>query len=89
MDERGQCRIEVYLDAVTAHEAGGLAEAIADLVVERGLAPVEDERLRAVVAVRALEWMPEDPEDFVAETLAGAAHVLLPGVPDEDDEPTA
>lgn len=81
--DRGGSRVVIYLDDVTEQEVGTLAEAVADLCVERGVAAFrEDDSLRCVVTVEPYEW-PATAEEFVAAAGATAAQLILPAEPEE------
>jgi hypothetical protein len=75
--EDGSTQIAVYLYDVGETDVHVIAEAIADLLVERGFnSGDENEGMNALIAARGFDW-PDSPEAFVA-SLSDAALVVIP-----------
>ena len=76
-----ESRLTVLLRSNGDQDVRDLAEAIADLLVERGFAAPDEEMLRSVVYVTAREW-PETP-DLLVEQIEeeGAGLVIFPSPP--------
>ena len=85
-EERGDCRVDVYLTGVSAGQVDELVERIADLLADFGLAAEdEDADVRSLIGVKPVPWPDFEDEEAAARIADEYSEWVIPMVDDEDD----
>ena len=84
-EERGDCRVDVYLTGVSAGEVDEIVDRIADLLADFGLAAEdEDADVRSLVGVKPVAW-PDFEDEQVAERILDEYSVWVIPIRSDDD----
>ncbi len=84
--EEGDCRIDVYLNGVSAEEVDELVERIADVLAESGLGAEEDADIRSLVGVKPFPWPDFDDEQVAARIIDEYSEWVIPGGGDAEED---
>ena len=85
-EQEGDCRIDVYLNGVSAEDVDEVVERIADVLADYGLGADDEEgALRSLVGVKAHPWPNLEDEDVAAGIVDEYSEWVIPGGGGDED----